>query len=65
MVTVPPRHAVVIPAPLRHRCGLRPGDRVLLAAVPGHDTLAAYALAVVDQALRMHAPLPRSEGGRS
>jgi AbrB family looped-hinge helix DNA binding protein len=44
MVTVPVRLAVVIPAALRHRCGLRPGDRVLLAAVPDHDTLAAYAL---------------------
>ncbi len=65
MITVPTGHAVAIPAALRHRCGLRPGDRVLLAAVPGEDTLAAYALAVVDQALRMHAPVPRGEGGRS
>ena len=65
MVTVPARHAVAIPAPLRHRCGLRAGDRVLLAAMPGRDTLAADALAVVDQALRIHAPLPRGEGCRS
>jgi hypothetical protein len=65
MVTVPARHSVAIPAALRHRCGLRAGDRVLLAAMPGRDTLAAYALAVVDQALRVHAPLPRAEGGRS
>jgi len=27
MVTVPARCAVAIPAPLRHRCGLRPGTR--------------------------------------
>jgi bifunctional DNA-binding transcriptional regulator/antitoxin component of YhaV-PrlF toxin-antitoxin module len=65
MVTVPAGHAVAIPAALRHRCGLRAGDRVLLAAAPGQDTLAAYALAVVDQALRLHAPVPRGEGGRS
>jgi bifunctional DNA-binding transcriptional regulator/antitoxin component of YhaV-PrlF toxin-antitoxin module len=64
MVTVPARHAVAIPAALRHRCGLRAGDRVLLAAVPGQDMLVAYALAVVDQALRLHAPVPRAEGGR-
>jgi hypothetical protein len=55
----------VIPAALPHRCGLRAGDRVLLAVVPGRDTLAAYALAVVGQALRMHAPWPHGEGGWS
>jgi hypothetical protein len=65
MVTGPTRHAVVIPAALPHRCGLRAGDRVLLAVVPGRDTLAAYALAVVGQALRMHAPWPHGEGGWS
>ena len=56
MVTVPSRPYVVIPAPLRRRCGLRAGDHVLLAASPGQDTLAAYSFAVVDQALRAHAP---------
>jgi hypothetical protein len=65
MVTVPARYSLAIPAALRHRCGLRAGDRVLLATAPGQDTLAAYALAVVDQALRLHAPVPRGEGGRS
>jgi hypothetical protein len=56
MVTVPARPYVVIPAALRRRCGLRAGDHVLLAASPGQDTLAAYSFAVVDQALREHAP---------
>jgi AbrB family looped-hinge helix DNA binding protein len=65
MVTVPARYSVVIPASLRRRCGLRPGDQVLLAAAPGQDTLIAYTFAVVNQALRVHAPLPRGEGGRS
>jgi bifunctional DNA-binding transcriptional regulator/antitoxin component of YhaV-PrlF toxin-antitoxin module len=65
MVTVPARYSVAIPAALRHRCGLRPGDQVLLATAPGQDTLIAYTFAVVDQALRVHAPLPRNEGGRS
>jgi hypothetical protein len=56
VVTLPARPDVVIPAALRRRCGLRAGDRVLLAASPGQDTLAAYSFAVVDQALRAHAP---------
>jgi AbrB family looped-hinge helix DNA binding protein len=65
MVTVPDRPHIVIPAALRSRCGLRPGDRVLLAVLPGEDALAAYPLAVVDQALRAHAPFPYRAGGQS
>jgi len=61
MVTVPTRCCVAVPAALRHRCGLRPGDRVLRA---GQDTLTAYTLAVVDQALRAHRPVPAGDGGR-
>jgi hypothetical protein len=63
MVTVPSRPYVVIPAALRQRCGLRAGDHVLLAAVPGEDMLAAYPFAVVDKALRAHAPVA-GEGRR-
>jgi AbrB family looped-hinge helix DNA binding protein len=37
MVTVPARPYIVIPAALRHRCGLGAGDHVLLAAVPGQN----------------------------
>ena len=55
---------IVIPAALRRRCGLRPGDRVLLAVFPARDALAAYSFAVVDQALRAHAPVPCGEGRR-
>jgi hypothetical protein len=51
------------PAALRHRCGLLPGDPVLLTAVPAEDTLTAYSLAVVDQALRALIPFPAREGG--
>jgi hypothetical protein len=61
MVTMPARPYIVIPAAVRHRCGLRAGDRVLLAALPGEDTLAAYSFAVVDQAIRAHASFPRGE----
>src|SRR5437016_5495905 len=65
IVTVPARPCIVIPAALRRRCGLRAGDHVLLAAVPGEDKLTAYSFAVVDQAMRAHAPVPRGEGGRT
>jgi hypothetical protein len=39
LAVLPPRHCIVIPAPLRHRCGLLPGDPVLLASRPAEDTL--------------------------
>ena len=58
LAALPPRHCIVIPATLRHRCGLLPGDPVLLAQSPAEDTLTAYSLAVVDQAL------PRSSRSR-
>ena len=64
MVTVPARACLAIPAVLRRRCGLRAGDRVLLAAVPGQDMLAAYSFAVVDQALRAHGTFPHAPGGQ-
>ena len=64
MVTVPGRAYIAIPAALRRRCGLEPGDRVLLAAVPGEDTLTAYSLAVVDQAIRAHGASPHAQGGK-
>ncbi len=64
MVTVPSRPYIVIPAALRRRCGLRAGDHVLLAASPGQDTLTAYSFAVVDQAMRAHAPVAVGEGRR-
>ena len=64
MVTLPARPCIVIPAALRRRCGLRAGDPVLLAAVPGQDTLAAYPFAVVDQAIRAARPVPARRGGQ-
>ena len=36
-MVVPARACLAIPAALRRRCGLRAGDRVLLAAVPGQN----------------------------
>jgi hypothetical protein len=64
MLSVPTRACLAIPAVLRRRCGLRAGDRVLLAAVPGQDMLAAYSFAVVDQALRAHSVFPHAPGGQ-
>jgi hypothetical protein len=62
MVTLPARAYIAIPAPLRRRCGLQPGDRVLLAAAPGDDTLTVYCLAVVDPAIRTHGVRPPAQG---
>ena len=62
MITLPARAYIAIPAALRRRCGLQPGDRVLLAAAPAADTLTAYSLAVVDQAIRAHGSLPHAQG---
>jgi bifunctional DNA-binding transcriptional regulator/antitoxin component of YhaV-PrlF toxin-antitoxin module len=56
LVTMPAKPYLLIPAALRRRCGLRPGDHVLLAASPAEDELTAYSFAVVDQALRANAP---------
>ena len=64
MVTVPARACLAIPAVLRRRCGLRAGDRVLLAAVPGQGLLVASSFAVVDQALRAHGTFALASGGQ-
>jgi hypothetical protein len=62
MITLPARAYIAIPAALRRRCGLEPGDRVLLAAAPSAGTLTAYSLAVVDQAIRAHGASPHPQG---
>ena len=65
MVTLPARPCIIaIPASLRRRCGLYPGDRVLLAAAPQAGMLAAYSFAVVDQAIRAHGALLSAEGSQ-
>ena len=64
MVTLTAGGYITIPAALRHRCGLGPGDQVLLATLPGEDALAAFCLAVVDQAIRAHGALPHAQGGQ-
>jgi hypothetical protein len=65
LVALPARPCLVIPAAQRRRCGLRAGDQVLLAASPDQDALAAYPLAVVDQAIRAHSRLPHGGGSRT
>ena len=64
MVTLPASAYITIPAALRRRCGLGAGDQVLLAALPDQDSLAAYSLAVVDQAIRAHGSFQHVQGGR-
>jgi bifunctional DNA-binding transcriptional regulator/antitoxin component of YhaV-PrlF toxin-antitoxin module len=54
LITLPDRSCVVVPASLRRRCGLRPGDRVLLAAYPRLDRLAIYPLTTVHEVLARH-----------
>jgi hypothetical protein len=66
MVELPPTAFIPVPAALRRRCGLAPGDQVLLAALPDSGVLTAYCLAVVDQALRAHGsfPHPQAQGAQ-
>ncbi|HTR95318.1 MAG TPA: AbrB/MazE/SpoVT family DNA-binding domain-containing protein [Trebonia sp.] len=64
MVTLPASGYITIPAALRRRCGLEPGDQVLLAGFPDQGSLAAYCLAVVDQAIRVHGSFLHVQGGR-
>ena len=64
MVTLPAGGYITIPAALRRRCGLEARDQVLLAALPAEDALAAYPLAVVDQAIHAHGALPHAQGGK-
>ena len=64
MVTVPERAYLVIPAALRRRCGLVPGDRVLLAGAPADETLTAYSLAVVHEAICARGVFPHAHGGQ-
>ena len=65
MVTLPASTYITIPAALRRRCGLEAGDQVLLAALPDQDSIAAYSLAVVDQAIRAHGSFQHAQGGRA
>jgi hypothetical protein len=39
---LPRRHCIAIPAILQYRCGLLPGDPILLAVRPAEDTLTVY-----------------------
>ncbi len=43
--------AVAIPAPLRVKLGLRPGDRALVAASPAHGVLLLVTVALLDRVL--------------
>jgi antitoxin component of MazEF toxin-antitoxin module len=49
LLQVPPRPAIIIPAHARRRCGLKPGDHVLLAAAPGHALVIIYPPAALDE----------------
>jgi hypothetical protein len=53
---------ITIPSVLRTRCGLRTGDRVLLAATPDEDMLTVYPLSTLHQAIHNSRA---AEGGAS
>jgi hypothetical protein len=50
-LAVKDRRYLWLPAPTRQRLGLRPGDRVLLAAQPVRQTLVVYPPAALDELL--------------
>ncbi|MGC7102877.1 hypothetical protein ACPZ19_50135 [Amycolatopsis lurida] len=52
--TVPLSGSLQIPAPLRARNGLRPGDRVLLAAVARRSALLIYTTGLLYDLLTDH-----------
>jgi bifunctional DNA-binding transcriptional regulator/antitoxin component of YhaV-PrlF toxin-antitoxin module len=64
LVTLPASGYITVPAALRRRCGMEAGDQVLLAALPDRSILAAYSLAVVDEAIRAHGSFQHVQGGR-
>jgi hypothetical protein len=43
-----PKPYLVLPATVRHRSGVRPGERVLVAADPHHDVLVVHPLTALD-----------------
>lgn len=43
-----PKPYLTLPAAVRHRSGVRPGDRVLVAADPHHDVLVVHPLTALD-----------------
>jgi hypothetical protein len=62
MVALGQKPYITVPAVLRTRCGLRAGDRVLLAAMPDEDLLTVYPLSTLHQAIQHSRP---TEGGAS
>ena len=59
---MPAKPYLVLPSAVRHRCGLRAGEQVLVAADPHHDVLVVHPLAALDaMVLAFHAALLRGE----
>jgi hypothetical protein len=62
MVALGEKPYITVPAVLRTRCGLRAGDRVLLAAALDEDLLTVYPLSTLHQAIQGSRP---AESGAS
>ncbi|GLY44507.1 hypothetical protein Amsp01_105300 [Amycolatopsis sp. NBRC 101858] len=58
------RREIRLPAPMRARCGITPGDRLLLAASGVHDALVIYTMPELDRLLSPHHEA-NLQGGRS
>jgi hypothetical protein len=49
-----PKPYLVLPAAVRHRSGVRPGERVLVAADPHHDVLVVHPLTALDTMITIY-----------
>jgi bifunctional DNA-binding transcriptional regulator/antitoxin component of YhaV-PrlF toxin-antitoxin module len=60
--SVPPRGGICLPAQARHRNGITPGDRVLLAAAREHSLVIVYPTSALDEMIASyHAPRATKE----
>jgi hypothetical protein len=62
LFSVPRRSRIIIPARVRRRCAIRPGDHVLLAAAPDYNIVIVYPLPVVDEMIARYYSAPSPTG---
>jgi hypothetical protein len=66
LFSVPQRPCIIIPVRARRRYGIRPGDRVLLAAAPDYGTVIVYPLSVLDERIAdFHSEHPATGASRA
>lgn len=63
---LPQRRRIIIPAAARRRYGIRPADRVLVAAAPDYGIVIVYPLSTLDEMItRYHSAYPDAETPRT